>query len=82
MEELGVGRIASVMGRYYAMDRDNRWERVQKAYNAMVLGQGGHAACPYEAVKKSYEEGVTDEFDPLRGGGDGADRKRRLGGVL
>ncbi|RGB64060.1 MULTISPECIES: 2,3-bisphosphoglycerate-independent phosphoglycerate mutase [Oscillospiraceae] len=62
MEELGVGRIASVMGRYYAMDRDNRWERVQKAYDAMVLGQGGHAACPYEAVKKSYEEGVTDEF--------------------
>ncbi len=62
MEELGVGRIASVMGRYYAMDRDNRWERVQKAYDAMVLGSGGHAACPYEAVKKSYEEGVTDEF--------------------
>ncbi len=46
MEELGVGRIASVMGRYYAMDRDNRWERVQKAYDAMVLGSGRPCRLP------------------------------------
>ncbi len=61
-EEIGVGRIATVMGRYYAMDRDNRWERVEKAYAAMVYGEGVEAECPVCAVKKSYEDGVTDEF--------------------
>lgn len=62
LEELGVGKIATVMGRYYAMDRDNRWERVEKAYAAMVYGEGEHAGCPVCAVQDSYDNGVTDEF--------------------
>ncbi len=62
MEEIGVGKIASVMGRYYAMDRDNRWERVEKAYAAMVYGEGEHNVCPVDAVQKSYDADVTDEF--------------------
>lgn len=61
-EEIGVGKIATVMGRYYAMDRDNRWERVEKAYAAMVYGEGIDAECPVCAVKNSYKEDVTDEF--------------------
>lgn len=62
LDEIGVGKIATVMGRYYAMDRDNRWERVEKAYAALVYGEGIEAACPVCAVKNSYEQGVTDEF--------------------
>ena len=62
LQEIGVGKIASVMGRYYAMDRDNRWERVEKAYRAMVLGEGVPCECPYDAVLASYKEDVTDEF--------------------
>ncbi|WP_283608804.1 2,3-bisphosphoglycerate-independent phosphoglycerate mutase [Faecalispora anaeroviscerum] len=62
MQEIGVGKIATVAGRYYAMDRDNRWERVSKAYNAMVLGEGVQNPDPIAAVAKSYEDGVTDEF--------------------
>ncbi len=62
MAQIGVGKIASVMGRYYAMDRDNRWERVEKAYAAMVYGEGEHNACAVDAVAKSYENNVTDEF--------------------
>ena len=62
MKELGVGEIATVMGRYYAMDRDNRWERVSKAYAAMVYGEGAQASDPVQAVKDSYANGVTDEF--------------------
>ena len=61
-EEIGVGKIATVMGRYYAMDRDNRWERVEKAYAAMVYGEGVQADCPVCAVENSYKDGVTDEF--------------------
>ena len=61
-EEIGVGKIATVMGRYYAMDRDNRWERVEKAYSALVYGEGVKASCPVQAVKDSYANGVTDEF--------------------
>ena len=61
-EEIGVGKIATVMGRYYAMDRDNRWERVEKAYAAMVYGEGVEAECPVCAVRNSYTENVTDEF--------------------
>lgn len=61
-KEIGVGNIATVMGRYYAMDRDNRWERVELAYAAMVYGDGMKTDCPYEAVAKSYEDGKTDEF--------------------
>ena len=59
---LGVGRIATVAGRYYAMDRDNRWERVEKAYAAMVYGEGVQNADPVAAVEASYAADVTDEF--------------------
>ena len=59
---LGVGKIATVMGRYYAMDRDNRWERVQLAYDAMVYGEGIQNPDPVDAVAQSYVAGVTDEF--------------------
>ena len=62
MKKIGVGQIATVMGRYYAMDRDNRWERVVKAYSAMVYGEGVKCADPVEAVAASYAEGETDEF--------------------
>ena len=62
MKKIGVGQIATVMGRYYAMDRDNRWERVVKAYSAMVYCEGVKCADPVEAVAVSYAEGVTDEF--------------------
>ncbi len=61
--ELGVGKIATVMGRYYAMDRDKRWDRVEQAYDAMVYGDSEITnPDPVDAVKKSYEKGVTDEF--------------------
>ena len=57
-------KIVTVTGRYYAMDRDNRWERVQTAYDAMVLGQGGHAGTALDAVEAAYAVGKTDEFVP------------------
>lgn len=60
--ELGCGTIATVMGRYYAMDRDRRWERTAQAYKAMVLGEGKMATMALAAVEQSYEERVTDEF--------------------
>ncbi|WEK54542.1 MAG: 2,3-bisphosphoglycerate-independent phosphoglycerate mutase [Candidatus Cohnella colombiensis] len=60
--EVGVGRIATVQGRYYAMDRDKRWDRVEKSYRAMVYGDGPTATDPIAAVKQSYEQGVYDEF--------------------
>ena len=59
---IGVGKIATVMGRYYAMDRDKRWERLQMAYDAMVYGEGVQNSDPVDAVVRSYENGVTDEF--------------------
>ena len=62
MRTIGAGRIASVSGRYYAMDRDKRWERIERAFNAMVLGSGEKAVDPVAAVERSYEKGVTDEF--------------------
>ena len=62
LNEIGVGKIATVSGRYYAMDRDNRWERVSKAYDALVNGIGEKCTCPYDAVKESYEKEITDEF--------------------
>lgn len=61
-QEIGVGKIGVVTGRYYAMDRDNRWERVQKSYDAMVNGIGEHSSCPFETVNDSYKAGITDEF--------------------
>lgn len=60
--ELGIGKIASLTGRYFAMDRDKRWERIDKAFGAMVLGNGAKFQNAAEAVRKSYERGVTDEF--------------------
>ncbi len=62
MNEIGVGKIATVSGRYYTMDRDNRWERVMLAYDAMVLGQGQKFEDPVLAIEESYKRGVNDEF--------------------
>ncbi|MCH5586035.1 2,3-bisphosphoglycerate-independent phosphoglycerate mutase [Shimazuella sp. AN120528] len=62
MNELGVGKIATLQGRYYAMDRDKRWERTQKSYNAMVYGIGPTYQDPIQAVHESYEKSVYDEF--------------------
>jgi len=60
--ELGVGKVATVQGRFYGMDRDKRWERVEKGYAAMVYGQGAEDPDPVHAVEESYKNGVTDEF--------------------
>jgi len=62
MQTIGVGRIASVSGRYFAMDRDKRWDRIEKAFGAMVQGNGHKATDPIEALRRSYEAGTTDEF--------------------
>ncbi|TDT50748.1 2,3-bisphosphoglycerate-independent phosphoglycerate mutase [Fonticella tunisiensis] len=62
MKKTGIGRIATIAGRYYAMDRDKRWERTELAYNAMVKGEGETAASAREAVEKSYAQNKTDEF--------------------
>lgn len=61
-KEIGVGEVATVVGRYYAMDRDNRWDRVERAYNALTLGEGKHVADPVGAIRESYANDVTDEF--------------------
>lgn len=61
-EELGVGHIATVQGRYYAMDRDKRWERVEKSYRAMVYGEGPTHTDPVQAIVENYEQAVYDEF--------------------
>jgi 2,3-bisphosphoglycerate-independent phosphoglycerate mutase len=60
--EIGVGELASIIGRYYAMDRDNRWERVQLAYDLLVNGKGEYFSSAEEAFKSSYADGITDEF--------------------
>jgi 2,3-bisphosphoglycerate-independent phosphoglycerate mutase len=62
MAEIGVGKIAVISGRYYAMDRDTNWDRVQKAYSALVYGEGNHALTGIAAMEASYNAGVTDEF--------------------
>ncbi|MCH5600671.1 2,3-bisphosphoglycerate-independent phosphoglycerate mutase [Niabella ginsengisoli] len=62
IDKIGLGKIATVSGRYYAMDRDKRWERVYKAYDVLVNGVGDTAATAVDAVKQSYEENITDEF--------------------
>ncbi len=62
MKKLGVGKVASVCGRYYAMDRDNNWDRVEKAYDMLTLGNGVQCTDPAKAVEESYAAGVTDEF--------------------
>lgn len=62
LKEIGTGVVATVIGRYYAMDRDNRWDRVSKAYNAIAFGEGEKANSGAEAVANSYEKGSNDEF--------------------
>ena len=62
LSQLGMGKIATVVGRYYAMDRDNRWDRVEKAYAAFVYGEGEKFADPIAAIQASYDKDVTDEF--------------------
>ncbi|MBI1807526.1 MAG: 2,3-bisphosphoglycerate-independent phosphoglycerate mutase [Ignavibacteria bacterium] len=62
MRELGVGAVATITGRYYGMDRDNRWDRTEKAYRAMTEGIGLQTTDPLEAVRQSYARGITDEF--------------------
>ena len=65
--EIGVGRIASIVGRYFAMDRDNRWERIEKAYRLLVDGKGETFSDPVAALQASYDDDVTDEFvEPVR----------------
>lgn len=62
IKEIGVGKIATVSGRYYTMDRDKRWERTKLAYDTLVLGEGKEDVSSIEAVQKSYDEGINDEF--------------------
>lgn len=62
LQELGIGKIASLSGRYYAMDRDKRWDRIERTFGAMVLGNGAKFTSALEAVRSSYEHGITDEF--------------------
>jgi 2,3-bisphosphoglycerate-independent phosphoglycerate mutase len=62
MAEIGVGKVASLSGRYYAMDRDNNWDRIQKAYDSLVTGEGNKATDPIQAMQDSYDNDVTDEF--------------------
>ncbi|MGP4105503.1 2,3-bisphosphoglycerate-independent phosphoglycerate mutase [Virgibacillus sp. L01] len=62
MQEYGIGKIATISGRYYSMDRDKRWERVKKAYDAMVYGEGPKYKSPYKVIDDSYENGIHDEF--------------------
>lgn len=62
IKKIGVGSVATISGRFYAMDRDNAWDRVEKAYNAMVLGEGVEESDPVQAIKNSYKNEITDEF--------------------
>lgn len=62
MKEIGVGELATIIGRYYAMDRDKRWERVERAYNAMILGEGKLVSNPLISIDEEYSAGITDEF--------------------
>ncbi len=62
MKKIGIGKVASVCGRYYAMDRDNNWDRIEKAYDMLTLGEGEKTDDPAATVEKNYKEGITDEF--------------------
>ncbi len=65
-QQIGVGKVASLMGRYYAMDRDKRWDRIEKAYNALTLGMGSCTTDPIAAMQQQYDANITDEFiEPL-----------------
>jgi bisphosphoglycerate-independent phosphoglycerate mutase (AlkP superfamily) len=71
IQEIGVGQIATVVGRYYAMDRDKRWERNEIALKGMILGEGEQSDDPVKTVKERYETGENDEFlKPIIVGGD------------
>jgi 2,3-bisphosphoglycerate-independent phosphoglycerate mutase len=80
LREYRTGQIATVTGRYFAMDRDNRWERIERAYRAMVHGETEHkSADPIEAVRRSYERGTTDEFiEPIVVTGEGGAPRGRI----
>lgn len=62
IKEIGIGKVASIGGRYYAMDRVKHWDRLQRAYDAMVLGEGAQSSSPEQVIKDSYNHGLTDEF--------------------
>ena len=62
LNEIGIGAIATVVGRYYSMDRDKRWERTERAFNLLVKGEGQRTSDPLAAIRRSYEHGITDEF--------------------
>lgn len=78
LKKFNLPPIATVIGRYYIMDRDNRWDRVEKGYNALLLGEGEHASSAIEGVKASYEKGETDEFvlPTVIGGEEGVSESR------
>lgn len=78
LKKFNLPPIATVIGRYYIMDRDNRWDRVEKGYNALLLGEGEHASSAIEGVKASYEKGETDEFvlPTVIGGEEGVNESR------
>jgi len=79
LKEIGVGKIATAVGRYYAMDRDKRWERVELAMKGMVLGEGEQSDDPVKTVKERYEKGENDEFlKPIIVGGE----ERRIKGLF
>ena len=72
MKSIGYGKIATVIGRYYAMDRDKRWERVERAYRALVGGRGEQSTDPAASVEAYYKKGITDEFmEPIVNGNEG-----------
>lgn len=62
IKELGIGKLATIVGRYYAMDRDKRWERVELALKGLVLGEGEASSDPVATIKERYEKGENDEF--------------------
>jgi 2,3-bisphosphoglycerate-independent phosphoglycerate mutase len=77
-KELGVGELATVVGRYYAMDRDKRWDRVEIAMQGLVLGQGEESSDPVQTIRERYDKGENDEFlKPIIVGGD----ERRIKGT-
>jgi bisphosphoglycerate-independent phosphoglycerate mutase (AlkP superfamily) len=79
LKEIGVGQIATVVGRYYAMDRDKRWERNELALKGMVLGEGEESSDPVKTIKERYEKGENDEFlKPIVVGG----KEARIQGML
>jgi 2,3-bisphosphoglycerate-independent phosphoglycerate mutase len=61
-KEIGIGEVATVVGRYYAMDRDKRWDRIEIALKGLVLGEGQESSDPVKTIKERYEEGENDEF--------------------